>query len=551
MFLSKSLKYYKKPRVKEAIANAAVDREISVLFDCKFFGKRPDVINYPEDVMALALKKASSFHCSEERWYSPLQIKTGQTRREADELRKGWDLVLDVDCPHWYFSKLTTRLFIDALKANGINSITVKFSGNKGFHIGVPFESFPETINGIETKNLFPEAPRAIAKYILEFVEKELIKVRDGVIDFGGYYQVTLEELKKLIKTFNKDYGKDMSTEFIVKKCSSCGTKKEEQEKTINNYYTYFCTSCGHSEKKRVEKDFIKCPSCGSIADLQKNFKEEKCNNCGSKDFLQTFNVEAIIEVDTILLASRHLFRMPYSLHEKSGLVSVVIPLDKVMSFEKEQAKPELVKEFPVFLNTEGIKYGEGTSILSKALAIQAEKEAKKAYDFSKKYQVPEEAIPEDCFPPTIQKMRRGLRDGRKRALFALTNFFICCGWGKEQTEYELYAWNKRNEEPLREVYIKGQLRYAFLKKEAIMPPNYQTRFYKDLGVYETDDFESSKNIKNPVQYAKKKFELLYGRKIGEDPTTKKKPGRKKLTDEQKEMRRAYKEKLKKEKIKK
>jgi hypothetical protein len=36
---------------------------------------------------------------------------------------------------------------------------------------------------------------------------------------------------------------------------------------------------------------------------------------------INVFDVGGLIEVDTILLASRHLFRTVYSLHEKSGLV--------------------------------------------------------------------------------------------------------------------------------------------------------------------------------------------------------------------------------------
>ena len=143
MDLSTVLSYYNREDIQTAIVNAAHDREVAVRFGQGGFGKRPDILNYPKDVIELVKQGATSFHVSEEIWRNPLAIESSMKPRELDELRTGWDLVLDIDCPDWEFSKLTAHMFIKALKEQGIKSISCKFSGNKGFHIGVPFEAFP------------------------------------------------------------------------------------------------------------------------------------------------------------------------------------------------------------------------------------------------------------------------------------------------------------------------------------------------------------------------------------------------------------------------
>ena len=42
----------------------------------------------------------------------------------------------------------------------GIKHVHAKFTGSTGFHVGIPFESFPSVIEGNETKKLFPEMMR-------------------------------------------------------------------------------------------------------------------------------------------------------------------------------------------------------------------------------------------------------------------------------------------------------------------------------------------------------------------------------------------------------
>ena len=104
-----------------------------------------------------------------------------------------WDLVIDIDCPCFEYSKDTAFLVIEWLKHSNIRSISCKFSGNKGFHIGVPFEAFPSRVVGEDIRLTFPETPRRVAAYIHEKIKyhldqlqkKGFVKVdkKSGIID--------------------------------------------------------------------------------------------------------------------------------------------------------------------------------------------------------------------------------------------------------------------------------------------------------------------------------------------------------------------------------
>ena len=60
--------------------------------------------------------------------------------------KETWDFVLDIDSPWFDISTATAKLLVDSIKHHGIESVYVKFSGNKGWHIVVPAEAFPEKI---------------------------------------------------------------------------------------------------------------------------------------------------------------------------------------------------------------------------------------------------------------------------------------------------------------------------------------------------------------------------------------------------------------------
>ena len=131
-----------------------------------------------------------------------------------------------------------------------------------------------------------------------------------------------------------------------------------------------------------------------------------------------------------------------------------------------------------------------------------------------KKFEAPENALPEELFPPCIKLILNGLEDGRKRALFILLNYFTSIGWDYDAIEEKLIGWNSKNKERLREVYLLGQLRYHKQTRKKILPPNCpkrengialvnQQNYYTDLSICKPDNF--CQKIKNPAQYTTRK----------------------------------------------
>ena len=156
-----SLSHYKRSDVQEEMLANARDREVAVKFNDNF-GKRPDVLRHASDILEMAKQGATSFHASEELWKNPLQLDTSMRRQELDSLRIGWDLVIDIDCAVFDYSKIAADLVIKALKFHKVKSVSCKFSGNRGFHIGVPFEAFPENVENGDIKNIFPDAQKRL-----------------------------------------------------------------------------------------------------------------------------------------------------------------------------------------------------------------------------------------------------------------------------------------------------------------------------------------------------------------------------------------------------
>ena len=87
MLLSKTLMFYKRREVQKHLIEQAKNKEVAIRFG-DYFGKRPDILMYENDVLELAKKKATSFHCSEELWKNPLSLRTEIKKQEMDDLRR-------------------------------------------------------------------------------------------------------------------------------------------------------------------------------------------------------------------------------------------------------------------------------------------------------------------------------------------------------------------------------------------------------------------------------------------------------------------------------
>ncbi len=409
--------FYKREDVQKELFRLAENREVQIWFG-NIRGKRPEIIAFQGDIQELANQGMTSFHISEERWKNIHKLKPGLPKKTLDENRLGWDCVLDLDSKHLPYAHETAKLIIEALKFHNIDCYDIKFSGNHGYHIAIPFEAFPQTVNNIDIKNFFPDGIRIIADYIKNMIKEHLTKA------------IQTEELEHIAKKAGK-----------------------------------------------------------AVEDI----------TTGGK-----FDVYKAVDIDSILISSRHLFRCAYSQNEKSGLIS--IPIDDINTFDKEQAKIENVKTIRPFLNKTP-RQNEAAELLIQALdwhSKQIPLEAKKEKtEFKTK--IPEEALGEQVFPPCMKKLKEGLPDdGRKRAVFIYINFLLNMGWDYEKIEKELQEWNKKNAVELKWGYIQAQLNWFKKQEEIKAPPNCQNEmYYKGTGICCPDTMCAK--IKNPAQYAKRR----------------------------------------------
>ncbi len=393
-----AISYYSRPDVQKAIADFCEKREAVPRY-FEMFGKRPDIIQYPSDVLQMAREGATSFHCSEELWSDPLKLSTNIPEKELGELREGFDLLIDIDSKYLDFSKVAAELLIGALKFHNVKNIGVKFSGSKGFHIIVPWRAFPKEVFNTETRKMFPEWARIITKYLHEFIKKKLI-----------------DKISEITIINSKGYVKDI----------------EAAEK---------------------------------------------------------------VSPDIILVSSRHLFRTPYSLNEKTALASIVIEPEKLNKFTPLDANPLKVSVKDFMPNA---KENEAKELLTQALdwgrtqKNEPTKENKTAYEEIK---IDRSRI---TYPMSIQQMLNGMGDGKKRALFVLINFFNYLGFSKEETEKKLSEWNGKNKPQLKEGYIKSQVEWTFRHGKRL-PPNFDNDgYYKGIGINVSAE---ELKYKNPVNY--------------------------------------------------
>jgi len=416
---SLAISYYSRQDVSKAIFDFSKNREVVPSYMMQSFGKRPDALQYPSDIPAFVKKGATSFHCSEELWKDPLAISTEKTEEQLNELREGWDFLIDIDSKYLDYSKISAELIIRALEFHGVKNLGIKFSGSKGFHIIVPWRAFPEEIHGVKTKNMFPEWPRLICGYLNELIKENLI----------------------------------------------------ERISALSNQ-----------------------------------------NQKNQKSYVRDTEAPKQVAPDILLVSSRHLFRMPYSLHEKTSLASVVIDRHRISEFQVADANPLKVqiKNF----------YPEPEPEEARELLIQAidwgkakEQEKEKAEEKTNIFQkgktkkdfkeITIKNLSASLYPPCITTLFNGVKqDGRKRALFILINFFKSLKLSNEELEKEINAWNKKNYKPLQQGYINSQLSWH-ARQKPMLPPNCDKTYYKDLAVCHPDSLCAK--IKNPVNYTIRK----------------------------------------------
>ena len=203
-------------------------------------------------------------------------------------------------------------------------------------------------------------------------------------------------------------------------------------------------------------------------------------------DIVNSEGLDPFKVVNMDIFSSRHLFRLPYSLHEKSLFVSLPIKIQNIDSFKKEDAQPEKVKVDEKFLVSKGFIHDAETLVVE-ALdwASKHIVEIKTEIPNQKKVFAKTKMIPEEYFPPCIKEILKGRADGRKRSVFILINFLRNMGWNTEQVEKRLVEWNEKNYPPLRVNYLRSQLRWHFSQDRNLLPPNCDNQnFYKQMAYW-------------------------------------------------------------------
>lgn len=185
MYYLEILKYYSNPAVQKEMLSIAKDREVVGSIEDGSYLKRPDVLLYPKDIEGKVKDGAVAFHCSVERWNQPMQLSTNLKQEEIENLRKGFDFLIDIDAKvKLEHAAIAARVVYNFLKDLGVES-TIKFSGSRGFHVGIAGNAFPEKIDFKETMKMYPEIPQTLAEYLTEKVKdnilEELISVEGGV----------------------------------------------------------------------------------------------------------------------------------------------------------------------------------------------------------------------------------------------------------------------------------------------------------------------------------------------------------------------------------
>lgn len=421
MNLKQIYEYYSRPDVQEFFMRFSKNREVVGVFRNGSYSTRPGTLVYPQDIIAMVKEGSLEFHSSIERWSQPMSLKSDN----YEPLRIGWDVIFDLDCEVFEHGKIAAKALSWALEKHGIKSYSIKFTGGTGFHVGIPWESLPKSIDYKPTLRMFPELPRNIGLYLKEFIrdrlERELLKA----------YQ--MEQLAEQVKK-----------------------------------------------------------SLGEIS--------------GSRSVLDPFK---IVELDTVLISPRHLFRMPYSLNKNSFLVSLPLKASELEGFRKESADPvkHEIKVRNRFLDS--AEANEADMLVAEVIDWASKKKVREERKAVFRERITE-AVPRELFPPCMKNILEGLPDGKKRSVFILSTFLRSVKWGWQDIEKEISEWNQKNRPPLKENYVRGQLRWHKSQKREILPPGCQlTGWYESFGVCKPDSWcgGPAKNVKNPVNYPFRRME--------------------------------------------
>lgn len=442
MNLRKIYEYYSREDVKNFIFEFSKNREVTGVFRSGGFSQRPNVIQYPDDILAMVKTGIIEFHGSLEHWSQPMNLKSDN----QDKLRTGWDLILDIDCKLFEHGKIASEAFIWGLKKHNIKGISIKFTGGTGFHIGIPWRSFPKEVDYKPVAKQYPDLPRTIALYLKYYVnerfERNILK------------QFSVEDLSHQVnKPIGEIFTEDGIDPFQI----------VDVDPILISPRHFFRVPYSLNRKTFLVSVPIK------PGDLE-NFKKMDAKPEG--------------------LEAKEGFLDVYETGEASMFVMEASDWwARKSKAEKDEIKD---KEWEKVRNM-GYHWIKRSDV-GKFKRTGPRKEFK-------------EIVPESLFPPCIKNISAGLPDGRKRSLFIIINFLRSSNWTWEDIEKYIFEWNEKNKPPLRENLLRSHIRWSRNRNESIPPPNCfkddakEEGYYKDFDVCKPDN--RCKSIKNPVTYAR------------------------------------------------
>lgn len=434
--------YYSRDDVKNFLFNFGKDREVVGVFRSGGFSKRPNVIIYPNDVLAMVKTGIIEFHGSLEHWSQPMSLKSDN----YDQLRTGWDLVLDIDCKLFEHGKIASEAFMWGLKRCDLKGASIKFTGGTGFHIGIPWISLPKEVDYKPTAKQYPDLARTIALYLKEIArerfEGKLLK------------EFSAEDLSKQV---NKPLGRIFTEDGIDP------YEIVDVDPILLSPRHFFRLPYSLNSKTFFVSLPIKAKDLGEFERMKSKPEKVKVDegflDAGEEGEASTLVMEAsdwwarksVAEKDEIKDREwENVRKMGYHWIERSN----------VGEFKRPIRRKEFVH-----------------------------------------------VVPKSLFPPCVKNISAGLADGKKRSVFALINFLRSSNWDWESIEKYLFEWNEKNSPPLRENLIRSNIRWHKNRNQKILPSNCfkdesrENGYYEDFGVCKPD--ERCKKIKNPVNYAR------------------------------------------------
>lgn len=359
-----TLLYYSRPEIQQALLAFAPEREVVPRY-FEGFGKRPDILQYPSDIKGLVMKGATSFHASEERWKDPLALTTGNPPEEMNANRKGWDLVLDIDSPFLDCSRIAAQLVIAMLEHFGIAHYGLKFSGSKGFHLIVPWEAFPAEYQGMRAHSSFPEWPKAITLFIMHYIRQDYNRraadVLSNVVALSERTRLTQEEL---LEVYCLSCTRPAQKGIVCSvRCPLCQLETEKRNPLGERRMRCITAGCPGYFEQSEKKDYWFCTQCKDPT--HPTLALDSLRHPDRFDKQKQVSAAKVAALDVVLVSSRHLFRMPYSLHEKTRLASCVLTKEQLALFSPRDADPLTIQPKPFLPSS---LPGEAKHLLAAAL---------------------------------------------------------------------------------------------------------------------------------------------------------------------------------------